>query len=466
MSIVSRIANAFREKQGTELLERFSKAGRLISFQVAGRPVWTPRQYDELAEESYQKNVVAFRAMHEIARSVGSVPFNLFKGEGEARTEVRTHPLLDLLERPNPMQGRVQFMNAIAGFMLIAGNSWVERVGPRGRAPRELWTKRPDRMKVRPGERGVPEAYEFHIAANQSVSWPVNQVSGQSQILHMKSFHPTDDWYGMSALEAAAFSVDQHNESSKWNMWRLQNDARPSGALVVDPKTGTGLDDSEYQRLQNQIDNVMTGPENAGRPLLLEGGLDWKAMGLTSVEMDWLNGRHTAARDVAMAFGMPPQMLGIPGDNSHRNMEEARLWLWEQTIIPMLDFIQSELNWWLVPLFGDDLELVFDLDEVPALVTRRYVLWDKITNSDFLSVDEKREAVGYEPLKQVTDEELEKNPGLAVLIPQSTKVLGEEESEQDLGDPFGIPQPDGRKPNGAVPPNGAAPNDGKQPVTN
>lgn len=465
MSIVSRIASAFREKQNDGLLERFSKAGRLISFQVAGRPVWTPRQYDQLAEESYQKNVVAFRAMQEIARGVGSVPFNLFRGTGENRTELDDHPLLDLLARPNPMQGRAQFMTAVAGFMLISGNSWIERNGPRGGAPRELWTKRPDRMQVVPGSRGVPAAYQFKISQGQTFDWPVNQITGQSEILHMKSFHPTDDWYGMSPLEAAAFSVDQHNESSKWNMWRLQNDARPSGALVVDPKSATGLDDAEYQRLQAQIDNVMSGPENAGRPLLLEGGLDWKAMGLTSVEMDWLNGRHTAARDVAMAFGMPPQMLGIPGDNTHRNMEEARLWLWEQTIIPMLDFFVSELNWWLTPLFGADLELTFDLDEVPALVTRRYVLWDKITNSDFLSVDEKREAVGYEPLKKLTDEEKEKNPGQVVLVPQSTKVLGEKSPEQDPDAPE-MPRPDGRKPNGPVPPNGAAPNDGKQPVVN
>ncbi len=435
MSLVSRIAQAFRERPGTALQERFSKAGPLISLMFAGRPVWTPRNYKELSEESYEKNVVAFRAIKEISDCVGSVPFNLFSGPLGNRKEIVTHPLLDLLSRPNPQQSRNQFLASVAGHLLISGNSWIEKVAPRSRVPRELWTKRPDRMKVIPGEKGVPAAYEFSIGQGEVVTWPVNQMNGRSDIIHIKTFHPTNDWYGMSAIEAAAFSVDQHNESGKWNMWRLQNDGRPSGAFVIDPKAGIGLGDEEYQRLKAQIDDMVSGPQNAGRPLLLEGGADWKEMGLNAVDMDWMQGRFAAARDVAMAFGMPPQMLGIPGDNTHRNMEEARLWLWEQTIIPLLDFILSDLNWWLAPLFGEDLTLAFDLDEVPALVSRRHVLWDKVTNSDFLTVDEKREAVGYEKLAKFTDKDIEENPGLAVLVKKNTRLLGDKEAEND--DPDG-----------------------------
>ena len=458
MKLFQSLTKAF--SKSPPLMERFSKAGSLISFQFGGRPVWTPQQYDTLAKESYQKNVIAFRAIHEISKNVGSVPFNLFRGSGSERKEIEEHPLLDLLERPNPMQSRAQFMATVSGFMLIAGNSWIERVGPRSRPPRELWTKRPDRMKVIPGKRGTPMAYTFQISHGQSVDWLVNQLNGQSEILHMKSFHPTDDWYGMSPIEAATYSIDQHNESGRWNMWRLQNDARPSGALVIDPKSATGLDDTQFQRLKAQIETQMSGPEAAGRPLLLEGGMDWKEMGLNAKDMDWLEGRHTAAREVAMAFGMPPQMLGIPGDNTHANMEESRLWLWEQTILPMLDFILSELNWWLTPLFGKDLTLAFDLDDVPALITRRHVLWDKVTSSDFLTIDEKREAVGYEPLKKATEAELETTPGKVVLVKKNTRRLGDKDAEStdpnalDPNTPLvGQPKP---KPNGAAKPNGSS----------
>ncbi len=396
----SKIPESPRRTTAVSKIEtKASKAGKLISIGMLGQPVWTPRQYDRLAEESYAKNAVAYRAINEIAKCAGSVPFNLFKGTGESRREILDSTLLDLMERPNPMQGRSSFIQSIIGFLLIAGNSYIERVGGSiTRLPRELWPKRPDRMQVKAGRTGIPSAYIFTNGA-QSVEWPASQINGQSKILQIKTFHPLNDWYGMSPIEAAAFSVDQHNEAGAWNMALLQNSARPSGALIVDPKSGTGLDDDQFNRLKEQI-HEQTGSKYAGDPLLLEGGLDWKEMSLSPVDMDWLQGKHTSARDIAMVLGMPAQMLGIPGDNTHRNMEEARLWLWEQTIIPLLDFLLQELNWWLTPLFGDDLELVFDLDEVPALISRRHTLWDKVQVSDFLTINEKREAVGYEPVPE------------------------------------------------------------------
>ncbi len=416
-----------------KLETKASKVGKLISMGVLGQPVWTPRQYDKLAEESYAKNAVAYRAINEISKCGGSVPFNLFQGTGKSRKELEVSPLLDLLNRPNPMQGRSAFIQAVIGYLLISGNSYLEMVGPSFHLPpRELWTKRPDRMQVVAGRTGIPSGYVF-TNGGQSVKWPANQITGRSKILQIKTFHPLNDWYGMSPVEAAAFSVDQHNEAGAWNMALLQNSARPSGALVVDPKSGTGLDDDQFNTLKEQI-KAQTGPDHAGEVLLLEGGLDWKEMGLSPVDMAWIEGKHTSARDIAMVFGMPAQMLGIPGDNTHRNMEEARLWLWEQTIIPLLDFLLQELNWWLTPLFGEDLELVFDLDEVPALISRRHTLWDKVNASDFLKVNEKREATGYEPVPE----------GDVIRTPSKNVDLGAEPEPAPTQIPMTPPKPNGK----------------------
>lgn len=429
------------------LEQKASKAGKLISLSFKGQPVWTPRQYDKLAEESYQKNAVAFRAISEIAKCGGSVPFQLFSGDGETKKEIENHPLLDLLQKPNPLQSRPLFMQTVISFYLIAGNSYIERVGPTVGSPRELWTKRPDRMQVVAGGRGIPEKYRFNLGG-QFVDWHVSQRTGQSKILHLKSFHPLDDWYGMSPIEAAATSIDQHNEAGIWNMNRLQHDARPSGALVIDPKSATGLDGEQYDRLRASIDEQMSGVENSGRPLLLEGGLDWKEMGLSAVDSDWLNGMHTSARNIAMAFGMPAQMLGIPGDNTHRNMEEARLWLWEQTIIPLLDFILIELNNWLTPLFGEDLSLAFDLENVPALITRRHQLWDKLNKSDFLTLNEKRKAVGFEPREEA---DVIRNPGKMISLGEEEPNLGEDSKVPKVA----LPKPNGKL-NGKEPKNAPA----------
>ncbi|MCH2548114.1 MAG: phage portal protein, partial [Alphaproteobacteria bacterium] len=227
--------------------------------------------------------------------------------------------------------------------------------------------------------------------------FPVDRFSGRSKILHLKSFHPLNDWYGLSPIEAAAYSIDQHNQSGAWNQALLQNGARPSGALVVKTQEQGGndmLSDEQYQRIRQQMDEQFSGAGNAGRPLLLEGGLDWREMSMSPREMDFIEAKNSAARDIALAFGVPPQLLGIPGDNTYSNLAEARLGLWEQTILPLVDSMCDALNNWLLPYYGEGLELRYDVDTISALSARREKVWDRVNNADFLSDEEKREMVG------------------------------------------------------------------------
>ena len=176
----------------------------------------------------------------------------------------------------------------------------------------------------------------------------------------------------------------------------LQNGARPSGAMVYDPKEGPGtnLTDEQFARLKEEVAAQYSGARNAGRPMLLDGGLNWQEMSLSPKDMEFLDARHAAARDIALAFGVPPQLLGIPGDNTYANYQEARLALWEETVIPLLGHLRDELNAWLVPQFGDETALEIDLDGVPALALRRERTWARLQSAGFLTINEKRRAVG------------------------------------------------------------------------
>jgi HK97 family phage portal protein len=369
-----------------------------LALQQPGRAVWTPRRFDSFAEEGYRKNVIAFRAINLVTRAVASVPWVLFRrGCGGARA-LASHALLDLLKRPNPAMAQSEFIEAVAGFFLIAGNSFIEAVAGETGA-REPWPLRPDRMKVIAGTTGLPQGYIFSIGGAER-RWEADPLTGRSPVLHLKSFNPLDDWYGMSPIEAAAYAIDQRNESDKWNMALLQNGARPSGALVYEPKgaAAANLSDSQFARLKDEIDQQYGGARNAGRPMLLDGGLSWQEMSLSPKDMDFLESRNAASRDVAQVFGVPPQLLGIPGDNTYSNYQEARLALWEDTVVPLLRHVRDEFNGWLVPMFGDDLMLDIDLDEVPALALRREKIWRRLQLADFLTVNEKRAAAGFGPL--------------------------------------------------------------------
>ena len=91
-------------------------------------------------------------------------------------------------------------------------------------------------------------------------------------------------------------------------------------------------------------------------------------------------------------------LAGVPGDATFANYREARFHLWEDTILPLLEFLVAEFNLWLTPYFGENLRLGYDADSIPALAPRREAAWSKIAQADFLTINEKRQAVGYGPL--------------------------------------------------------------------
>ncbi len=353
-------------------------------------PRWSGRDYGSLADEGYRKNVITHRAVRIIAESAASVPLRLFRGD----QKVTSHPLLDLLARPNPVQGRTAFFETAYAYLNIAGNSYLELVMGGDGLPAELYSLRPDRMKIIPGASGWPKAFSYGVAGREHL-FPVDPVTGKSPVLHLKTFHPTNDHYGMSPLEAAAYSIDVHNGASGWNKALLDNSARPSGALVFEPKDGNGaLSREQFDRLKEEMEENFQGTRNARRPLLLEGGLKWQQMALSPADMDFINAKHVSAREIALAFGVPPMMMSIPGDNTYSNYKEANRALWRMTLLPMMDKMMSSLNHWLTPHFGDDLRLDYDFDIVPALGSDRQALWQRIGQADFLTINEKRAAVG------------------------------------------------------------------------
>jgi HK97 family phage portal protein len=368
-----------------------SRTARVLAFESGGRARWTPRDYAALAREGYLSNAIVHRAVRLIAENAASCGFLIYEGAAEREA----HPLSQLLTKPNARQDGASFFEALYAHMLLAGNAYVEAVAL-GEDVRELHALRPDRMKVVPGHDGWPEAYEYSVAG-RSVRFD-QLASNVPPILHLTFFHPLDDHYGLAPVEAAAVAVDTHNSAAKWNKALLDNAARPSGALVYSGPEGAVLSDSQFDRLKRELTETYQGAVNAGRPLLLEGGLDWKAMSLTPKDMDFLEAKNSAAREIALAFGVPPMLLGIPGDNTYANFQEANRVFWRQTILPLASRVGSSLAQWLAPQFGGELRIVVDTDRIDALATDRAALWDRVANAPFLTLNEKREATGYAPV--------------------------------------------------------------------
>jgi HK97 family phage portal protein len=362
----------------TRLAEtKASAAGALIAMETGpGQPVWAPRDYASFAREGVMQNPIAYRSVRMIAECAASVPLLLY----ERGAEIVEHPLLDLLARPSPGMTGTDLLEQFYGFLLTAGNAYIEAAAIGGRL-RELHVLRPDRMKVVPGPDGWPEAFEY-TAAGASVRIGGEPVPGVRAVLHMRLFHPANDHYGLSPIEAAATAVDLHNAASRWNKALLDNSARPSGALVW--TGGQHMTGEQFKRLKEELEASFQGARNAGRPLLLEGGLDWRSMSLSPRDLDFQEARNAAAREIALAIGVPPMLLGIPGDSTYSNYAEANRAFWRQTVLPLVQRLARGLGLWLAPAWGGELRLVPDLDEVEALAPEREALWKRIGAAEFL----------------------------------------------------------------------------------
>jgi len=250
---------------------------------------------------------------------------------------------------------------------------------------------RPDRVRAIAGKDGWPVGYSY-TAGGKTIRLDQDTVP-VPQVLHLTLFHPLDDYYGLAPLEAAQTSLDIHNAAAEWNKSLLDNAARPSGALVYSAGSGN-LTADQFERLKSELAEGFQGATNAGRPLVLEGGLDWKTIALTPKDMDFIEAKNIAAREIALAFGVPPQMLGIPGDNTYANYAEANKAFWRQTIVPMVRRVAANLSHWLDPAFAGDFEIVADLSAIEALSEDRAALWKRVSEAEFLTDDEKRAAVG------------------------------------------------------------------------
>ena len=381
-----------------------SQARRLIALTTGARARWTPRDYQALAREGFARNSVAYRAIRMISEAAASVPLVVFM-DGEKAGD---HPLQRLLDRPNPDEAGPDMMEAFFGALQTSGNAYLEAAG--SAEVQELYALRPDRMRVVPGARGWPDAYDYQ-AGGRSVRLS-RQPDGFLPVLHLKLYNPTDDFYGFSPLEAAATAIDAHNAAGAWNKALLDNSARPSGALVYSGGgAGDRLSEDQFNRLKQELSEVHTGPDGAGRPLLLEGGLDWKPMALSPADMDYIAGKAAAAREIASAFGAPPQLLGIAGDNTYANFKEANAAFWRQTVAPLAERAARALTAWLSPRFPGT-RIRPDFDQCPGLAAERESLWARLEGATFLTLEEKRRLAGLShapapshasPLSEVSD---------------------------------------------------------------
>jgi len=429
MALLDNIKNVFTGGKPEQ------KNSNMMGYFGVGTSEGKTYKYDELAKEGYLKNAIVYRCVNEIANGASAVPLLLKNGD----EIVEQHPLLDLLQRPNPLQSYSEFFNSLFGYVLLGGNAYILKVGGDMGAPKELHQLRPDRITIKGSGNAIPDRYEYSINGRVRSTYKIDAVDGYSELKHIKLWNPLDDYYGLSPMSAAAVEIDQFNMSSKHNVNLLENGARPSGAVIFKPQDDAGfavnLSEAQRQQLLTDLNNRFSGAGNAGRPMLLEGDFDWKEMGLSPKDMDFHQLKNMAATDIALCFGVPSQLVGVPDAQTYANVSEARLALYEETIIPHLKKMESDLNEWLVPMFDEGLKLEFDIDSIPALSERRKRTYENVASAvreGIMTRNEAREQIGLSPIEGADDLYISAN--MFPLTDGNVPIADNPVAEEDLND--------------------------------
>lgn len=350
--------------------------GWLPTFEtVSGACNYT---YARGIDEGFLANPIAQRSVRLLAEGIGQAPLTC--------SDPR---LAALVTATSAGQSLIE---TLAANLLLHGNGYIHIIKDASGASVELFALRPDRVKVVLDSQGWPCAYEYAVTGS-GVRLPIEDEDGWPTLIAMRTMHPREDHRGAGALEAAWQAVLIHNAATAWNRSLLENAARPSGALVYETGDGATLATEQFERLKRELDIAFTGAANAGRPMLLDGGLKWQTMALSPADMDFATLKSAAARDIAIAFGVPPMLLGLPGDNTYANYREASRALWRLTLLPLAEKMFAALREGLAPWFPEA-DLRIDLDRVPALSEDRERLWSQVSDADFLSRAEKRQMLG------------------------------------------------------------------------
>lgn len=338
------------------------------TYQLMPRVGWTPKftmfSRRQAIREGFRRSTWVYSCVRLRAANVSAVPWIVERRVNGEWEPVDSHPLFDLLERPNPMFDWSEIIRRYVYSMDLSGDGYCSIVRNGDGTPREIWPLIPDEMNIVPGMDSIVAMYEYKKGS-------ITKRIPAEDILHLKYVHPDDIYYGLSPLEAAARAVDIDEEAEKWQKKTLENMGVPPGVFSFE-----NISQQEYEQAKQWV-TEQSGSENARKPWVLGNG-KYSQMSQNAVDMDFINGRKMSREEICAAYSVPPPLVGIYENATLANIETARQILWREGLIPALDDIEGQLNLQLVPQYGRDIRLRYDLSNVEALA-ENYT--EKVTNA-------------------------------------------------------------------------------------
>ena len=373
----------FAKTSATIEKKHYSPHQTISVTNMPSQALWSSYDYNSFCLEAYRKNPIVYSCVRMTADGASRIPLKLYKNN----KSLSNHPALTLVNTPNNTQNGFALRCELLSALQISGNSYVKIITEKRNShkPLALYTLRSDRVQIQSTSSG----HIAHYTYTPSGTAQKERIASE-KIMHLKYYSADDDYYGQAPLYAAMRSNDIHNKIADFQKSLLDNSARPSGCLVYHgTHNAPNLTKDQFERLKSELEDNYIGASRAGRPMILEGGLDWKTMSLSPADMEFAALRHQTAREIALSFGVPPMMLGIPGDSTYSNYSEAIKVFTRNTLIPLSEKLCDALSQKLSHLYNEELTFKPNIDDLPAFLPERESHRDFIANASFLTDDQK-----------------------------------------------------------------------------
>jgi HK97 family phage portal protein len=332
---------------------------------------------DEMAQaaEIYRQSSWIYVAVSRIAEAAALVPLRVMRLEGEKRVQVERHPLELLLDNPNPTMSRFELFEATLGYLELTGNAYWFLAGDALGRPAQIWPLRPERMSIVPHPSNYVAGYIYEV---DGLRIPLEPI----EVIHFKRWHPANDYYGLSAIEAARLTIDTDRAMARWNKNTFgQDNGVPAGIVNIKDF----VSESDYERIKREWRNSYGGGQR--KTAFLRGGtVEWQEIGLSHTELDFLKGRLAHRDEILNIFGIPVGLLSENATEANAKVAE-RLFI-ERTLWPKLVRLAQRISQELLPFYAGDYVAEFE-DIRPTDAQARL---DEIrTAQTILSINEIRE---------------------------------------------------------------------------
>ena len=387
------------------------------------------------ALEGYIHNVVGFACVELIANAAASVRREI-KERGKIVEVSTDHIAGRLLARPNAMQDGAAMIGNVLRDYLIFGAAFAEGSSVRlknfegGRMRPSFWRIPPMWVNVIPGKYGMPVA--FRVDHGKTEKYPVSPGTGDCDIIFWKRYHPTEHWKVVSPVVAAGRAVNTHNHASDIVDMQMRKGGLPVGFLSLIPEAAKSHAQLSREQQQDMQDLVRRATEDGPGPNIpVLHGYQFNPMGLGPREMDFVNGLREQARGIAMGFGVPPQLLGLPDSQTYSNFSEARRALYRMGVLPVMNTVLSQFAFWFSQRLFTEIEIYANEESVPEIMEARAEQWAQLDGVQSLTINEKRQMMGMKPV----------DGGDEIMVSGGTMTLDDAQNPPDFGeDPSGPPK--------------------------